>query len=212
MKMVEVFYYIPVEETDNVVECGLRLSRWFDKEVVIEGEMRKCVSALLNPRDDIEKYRSNRYKCVKLELSPGNCYIADKYLYRLGRSCPDIMDIYCGSIIPIENYIFGSYRLPECLVTGTVIAGQISVLGKGLDTPILFDSSEQLYMNNLMEACKEGYEDFNDCLLYYFYCKLAQIGKVDKIEDSESRVALFFDKKSGKVTTIRVPEIEKDQV
>ncbi len=86
--MVEVYYYLPSREVEEVVECGLKLSKWHDKEVVINGDSKKCISALLNPRDDIGKYRSADFKCVKFELAPQYCYAADRYLYRVGLNYP----------------------------------------------------------------------------------------------------------------------------
>ncbi|MCX7841551.1 MAG: hypothetical protein N2489_00560 [Clostridia bacterium] len=205
--MVEVYYYLPVQHADNVIDCGLKLSDWFDKEVRIGGDLKKCLSALLNPKDDLEKYRSSEYKCVKLELSPNYCYAADKALFVAGHNYPQVMELYEKSIIPVKDYRFGSYRLPECLVTSTVIAGHISPLDKRLDSPVLFDNSEELYINNIIEAYKEEHDDFNHCLLYFFYCRLAEIGKVDKIEDNRNRIAVFTDKQSGSVTTIRIPDV-----
>jgi hypothetical protein len=64
--MVEVYYYIPVEEAENAVECGLKLSRWFEKEVMLNGESKKCISTLLNPRDDLNKFKSAEMNCIKL--------------------------------------------------------------------------------------------------------------------------------------------------
>ena len=48
VSMVEVYYYVPIEELENAVECGLKLSKWYDKEVLIGLERTKCISALLN--------------------------------------------------------------------------------------------------------------------------------------------------------------------
>lgn len=130
--MVEVYYYIPAEEVENAIECGLKLSVWFDKEVHIGHDNKKCLSALLNPKDDIEKYRSASLRCVKLELYPRYCFVADRYLYETGLNHPEIMKLYLDSVMPIENYTFGLYRLPECLVTSTIIGDQISLLDKRL--------------------------------------------------------------------------------
>ncbi|MCX7708749.1 MAG: hypothetical protein N2484_02750 [Clostridia bacterium] len=204
--MVEVYFYLPVDKVGEVVECGLKLSDWYSKEIVINGDVKKCLSALLNPKDDIEKYKSNDYKCVKLELSPNYCFAADKYLYVAGQNSPKVMEMYHDSIIPVKEYIFGSYRLPECLVTSTVIAGHISVLDKRLDSPILFDNSEDLYINNILEAYKEEHDDFIDCLLYNFLAKLAETGKVDKIEDTENKIAIFIEKGSNKGFTVKIPD------
>lgn len=205
--MVEVYYYMPLPEVDNAIECGLKLSKWFDKEVAVEGEIRKCISALLNPKDDMDKYKSAGFKCVKLELSPNYCLVGDRYLYEVGQNFPEIMKTYTESIVPVEKYIFGSFRFPECLVTSTLIAGQVSLLDKRLDSPVLIDKSEELYINNVMETYREMHYDFNDVMLYYFYCKLAEAGKVDKIEDNIKKIAVFLDKGTGKAFTVKIPDI-----
>jgi hypothetical protein len=207
--MVEVYFYLPVEDVENAVECGLKLSRWYDKEVSINGETRKCISALLNPKDDLVKYKCQAYRCVKLELSPNYCFVADRYLYTIGLDSQKVMKAYTDSIIPIEKYNFGMYRLPECLVTSTPISGQISLLGKGLDSPVIFDNSEELYLSNIIESCRERYEEFNDTLLYYFCCKLAEIQKVDKIEVDDKKTAVFIDNRDNRVIVTRIPDIEQ---
>lgn len=205
--MVEVYYYVPVEEVESAVECGLKLSKWHNKEVNIEADRKKCMSALLNPKDDIEKYKSDSFRCVKLEVFSGYCYAADKYLYDVGLNHPEIMDLYYKSIIPVEKYTFGLYRLPECLVTSTVLGDQISILDKRLDSPVLFDNSEELYINNIIEDYKEKYPGFNDIMLYYFYCNLERKGKMRKIEDRGKSTVVFQDKETGRVFTIKKPGI-----
>ena len=205
--MVEVYFFMPVNEVDIAVECGIKLSKWFDKEVVIEGERRKCILALLNPKDDIKKYNSGEYRCLKLELDPKYCFVADNFLYQVGLGSLDTMKMYTSSIIPLKDYIFGSYRLPECLVTSTVIAGRVAVLDKRLDSPVLYDNSEGLYMNNIFETYKEEHDDFNDAVLYYFYCKLAEVDKYTKTEDNDKEIAVFVDKTTGRVITIKIPDI-----
>jgi hypothetical protein len=205
--MVEVYYYIPAGEVNNAVDCGLKLSIWYEKEIVIEGSSRKCIIAFLNPKDDMEKYMSNDYRCVKLEVATNYCYVADRYLYQVGLSEPRVMDLYIESIIPVQEYIFGSYRLPECLVTSTVIGGHISPLNKSLDSPVLFNNSEELYISNIIETHKEGHCNFMDDMLYYFYCNLAMCGKFDKYEDGGRKIAAFIDKRDGKAYTIKIPEI-----
>jgi hypothetical protein len=207
--MVEVYFFLPAQEVDTVVECGLKLSKWAEREAVIEGESRKCVSALLNPRDDMKKYKSSEFRCVKLEVQPKFCYVADRSLYEVGLGSQEAMDMYMGSVLPVENYIFGSYRLPECLVVTTILPGQIHVLNKRLDSPILIGSSEELYINNIIETYKERHEDFYDCLLYNFFSKLAQIGKADKIEVSDKNITVFVDKTREKVFIVRKPDMGK---
>lgn len=205
--MVEVYYYVPVEEVENAIECGLKLSECFDREVAMEYDKVKCISALLNPKDDIEKYRSESLRCIKLELPSEYCFVADRCLYEIGLNHPKVMELYLNSIMPIKDYTFGLYRLPECLVTSTIIGEQISLLDKRLDSPVLFDNSEELYINNIIESFKEEYPDINDILLYYFYCNLANKGKLERVEDEESKVVIFLDKEAGKAFSAKKPDI-----
>jgi hypothetical protein len=205
--MAEVYFYIPANDADNAIECGLKLSTWFGLEVLINNEEKKCISALINPKDDIEKFKSAEYKCLKLELPPKYCFIADKYLFKLGLNSVRAMELYIKSIIPIENYIFGLYRLPECLITSTVISEQISLINKNLDSPVLFNNSEELYINNIIETYKDEHPDFNDCLLYSFYSMLAENGKADKIVDIDNKISIFIDKKIDRAYTIKMPDI-----
>lgn len=203
--MVEVYYYVPQDKVENSIECGLKLSEWYEKEVHIGHENKKCFCALLNPKDDMEKYKSSTFKCVKLELYPRYCHVADKYLYDMGLKHPEIMDLYKESIMPIENYTFGLYRLPECLVTTTVIPEQISLLDRRLDSPILFNSSEELYINNVIEDFKQEYDDLNDRLLYCFLKDRASKGELELIEEEGKNVVVFIDKKIGRAFTIKKP-------
>lgn len=207
--MVEVYYYLPTRHVDNAVACGLKLSDWYNKEVVLEGDRKKCISALLNPGDDKAKYVSADYKCLKLEILPKYCYVADSLLYRIGLTNPEAMDMYERSLIPVERYNFGHFRLPECLLTCTVIGEYVKVLDKRLDSPIFFNNSEELYMGNIIEGFKEMYSDFNDALLYSFFCRLVENGNMKKIENAEGNLAIFADSRHGKVYTIKVPDLGK---
>ena len=176
--------------------------------MLINGESRKCLTALLNPKDDMEKYKSDRYRCVKLEVLPKYCFIADSHLYRMGLSNPAAMELYYKSVMPVEDYVFGSYRLPECLITSTVIGEYISMLQDKLGPPLLFDNSEELYLNNIMEVYQEENTEFIDAMLYCFYSKLAEMGRLRKMEDKENRVTVFFDRSNNKRYTIKTPDMD----
>jgi hypothetical protein len=206
-KMVEVYFYMPANQAENAVECGMKLSEWYSREVEIGGEIKKCISALLNPRDDYEKYMSQEYKCLKLEVQSKYCYVADSLLYEAGLAHPEVMEMYAGSILPIEKYAFGDYRLPECLITGTIIGENINVLGKGLDTPVLYNNSQELYFGNMLEGFREEHEDFDDTLLYHFFKRLCSEAKASCVEDPSSGLAVFRDTRSGRIYTLRIPDM-----
>lgn len=206
--MAEIYYYVPTGKVDYVLECGLKLSDWYDKEVNIHGIKKKCFSAHLNPKDDINKFNNRSLTCVKLQVLSNYCHIADKYLYDVGMDIPVVMDTYTDSIVPIEEYMFGYHRLPECLLTTTVIGEQISRMNRAKDSPTLVYDSERLYVSNLIEANKEKYPDFEDAGLYYFYSNLVKFENIDKIEDIKKNIAIFTHRETKKTFVIKIPKNE----
>jgi hypothetical protein len=205
--MVEVYFYMSVQKADIAAECGMKLSEWYSREMELGGERKKCISALLNPRDDYERYMSHDYRCLKLEVQPKYCFAADSLLFEPGLAHPEVMEMYKRSIVPIEKYTFGDYRLPECLITGTIIGENICVLGRGLDTPVLYNNSLELYFNNILEGFREEHDDFNDSLLYHFFKRLHLEGKVNCVEDSASGLAVFQDSRINRTYTLKIPDM-----
>ncbi len=204
--LVEVYFYIPADKASYAVECGLKLSEWYSREAVIDGSSRKCISALFNPRDEHEKYTSGSYRCLKLEIDPKYCFAADRSLYEAGLSCPRAMELYKASIMPIGSYTFGEYRFPEVLVTSTILGENISLTGKMLDTPLLYENSQELYFNNLMEFLRDEHSDLNDTLLYLYFKWLCETGKAECISGGDGTYAVFRVNGEQRVYTFRTPD------
>lgn len=209
IELVEVYRYLPAEEVPNVVECGLKLTKWYDRTIIADGQKNLYISALLNPKDDMAKYCSDNFKCVRLEVPSKYCHVADKSLYLAGQRNPEIMNLYYKTLIPVEQYIFGSYRKPECLINTTIIYSQISELNKGLGSPVLYNNSEELYLNNIVESLKEEHDNFNDAILYYLYDSLVKEGKYRKVESADSNLAVFNDNRTDKFYIIKKPDLKK---
>lgn len=209
---MDVYYFIPGKMIDNVIGCGLKLSEWFEREVPVNGEIKKCIPALLNPKDDITKFKSPDYKCLKLAVNPDNCYIADRFLYETSQISDFAKELYNKSIITADKYIFGTYRLPECLIFSTLLEEQIDIADKRMDFPILFENSEKLYVNNIIESYREENENFSDVLLYYLYNTLAESKIIDKIEDKEKGTNIFFERNSGKTFCVRFPKVDTKSI
>lgn len=204
--MAEVYFYMHADKLADAVECGIKLSEWYSREVRIGGEIKRCISALLNPRDDNKKGAMNDYKCLKLEVHPKHCHVADSLLYIVGSAYPEVMRLYERSIVPMEQYTYGSYRLPEILITSTILGDQISLPGRWLDTPVLYSNSQDLYLGSLLEGMREEHEDIDDTMLYLFFRRLCEEGKTSGIEDAESGLAVFTRQSDEKVFTVKIPD------
>lgn len=206
---MEVYYYLPLSEVYTAIECGISLSKNYSKEVLIEGRVKRCISTLLNPKDDLKSYKCEELKCVKIDVPPKYCYIADRRLYEVGLENERVMEKYNKSIIPAEKYIFGTYRMPECLVMTTILGEQISLLNKNIDSPVLVDDSERLYVNNLIEEFKDKNDYFYDELLYHYMDKYAEDGKLQKFVNRAGNYAVFYDEAEDRSYTLRVPDFRK---
>lgn len=204
--MAEVYLYMPSDKIANAVECGIKLSEWYSREVRIGGVVKKCISALLNPRDNNERGVPGDYKCLTLEVHPKYCHVADSLLYKVGLVHPEAMEMYEKSIVPMEQYTFGSYRLPEALITSTILSEQVSLPDKWLDTPVLYSNSQDLYFNSLSDSMKEEYDDIDDTLLYLFFKRLCEEGKASMIEDAASGLAVFTRYRDNKAYTFKIPD------
>lgn len=191
MLMVEVYYYVKTENVSNILECGLKLSACHNREVLIGPEKVMCFSGLLNPKDNLELYRSSDFTCLKIQVKSEKCFVADRFLFENASDTDYSMDLYYKSIIPVKKYIFGTYRLPECLITTTILPGEAAVLDKRMDSPVIYTNSEELYINNILQELREQLAESDDFLLYYFFDKLAEGNYLAKLENPQNRTAVF---------------------
>lgn len=204
--MHEIYYYVDSCKVSDIIDCGLKLSACYDREVNIGGEKKLCFSGLLNPKDDINLYKSCTHTCLKVQVKRDQCFVADRFIYDTISREQENSGLYEKSIVPLEKYIFGTYRCPECLVTTTILAGEASVLDRRMDSPIIYENSEDLYINYILQDFREQYAEFDDYILYNLFNKLAELNKVDKIESVDSDKTVFKSE-SGRIYCFRRPEL-----
>ncbi len=206
--MPEVYYYVSSDKVSDIIDCGLKLSAFFDKEVMIDGDIQQCFAGLINPRDDMNSYNSESLTCIKINVRGDKCYVADRFVYDTIKEEPENLELYNKSVIPLEKYIFGTYRMPECLITSTILAGEAARVDSCMDLPVIYGNSEDLYINNILNNFREQYDKFDDYLLYSLFNRLAELGKVDTIKSNDGGKAIFTDQ-SGQIYCIRKPELNK---
>lgn len=205
--MADLYFFVSKGKIEDVVDCGLKLSEWYDRELILPGmsESKKVLKALLNPRDDTKKLKDTNYKCVRLQVELEYCRVSDASLYRMSQENPGIKELYYSSIVPLKDYCFGTFRDPEVLVMTSVLPEFIKVTGLTLDIPLLYENSENLYLVNLMEKHEELYNDSGNHLLYAFFTYLESKGKATRFEDKEHKNVVFFYTDSKEYTVLRIP-------
>lgn len=203
METIDVYCHISVDRADNVVDCGLKLSDMADREIMLNGMSKRCFQAYLSPEDDADFFEQNDYRCIKIQVRKSVCRMADGFLYEMGKTNEDAMKLYEKSIIPVENYVFGIYRKPVCLITTTMIPGEITLLNKNLDAPVLFRKSEELYVNNIIESFRYEKDNFYDSLLFSYFAYLEQNAQAVRVQSEDGRMVVFKLKDKDELYCIR---------
>jgi hypothetical protein len=162
--------------------------------------MTPCISTLVNPKDDLANYKSSNLICLRIEIKDEYCFIANKELF----GNENTIDLYSKSIVAPKDYIFGTYRIPECLITCTILPENINEKNKIMDYPILYDNSENLYINNLIYDMREKYKHYDEISLKLFLDKLESQGQFKKIENEDS---IIYSNQAGEIYTIKIREV-----
>ena len=66
--MADIYYYMKSDDVKDVLSYGLKLSEEFLGQKMIRGFEKKYMIGLLNPRDDMEKYESIEYTCIRMKI------------------------------------------------------------------------------------------------------------------------------------------------
>jgi len=207
--MAVLYFYIPAQKLEDVIDCGLKLSEWKDRNQAMPGgDVKPCIRAFLHPMDD-KRHADPTLRCIKLDIPVEYCMVGDNDLYQLGLEYPEIQKTYIDSMFPLDKYLFGSFRSPECLVFTTVLSEQISPLGKGLGEPILYENSHTLYVNNLLEQYNSRYDEINQVLLYSFLTMQKHKGCIEGLQSEDKGLAVFYDRQMNHPITVPIPEFNK---
>lgn len=133
-----IYYYTKKENLPIFLKYGIRLSKNFDKELNINGYVKPYLIGLLNPKDDMQKYNSNDFTCLKLDILDDHLKVVDK----------NIINNSSGTQIEysqINTYILGTIKNPIVLADTSVISNKICVYNKNIDIPLLYNNSEDFF-------------------------------------------------------------------
>lgn len=192
---MKVFYFAKVDSAEEIMDCGIKLNQYFEREITVNGFQKRFLLAYLHPADCL-KFYDDTYKAVKIKAPEESSYIAEGALYD-----DQNLHLYESSLIPIREYRLGTYRKPECLIQCTLLPHQIEDYDRRRDEPILYDNSENLYMNRVLYKAREEYSFFDDLALERYYDMLVEEGKYIKEECPDFNV--YINKEDNEIITIR---------
>ena len=132
--MAIVYRYVKKDKAQDILKYGIRLSKQFDKEVNLNGYQKQCITSLLNPKDDEVKFQSEDYVGIKIDIENEYCKVID---FSNEEEAP--------KAIELNNYILGTFKNPEVLITSSILPERISILNKDIDYPVLYTNSRDYF-------------------------------------------------------------------
>jgi len=145
--MADVYFYIDKNILTNTLRYGMKLSQNYHSEVFIDTVLKKCMFGVLNPKDDLIKWNSTDCSCIRAELKNEYLFITDSIFINTNH--------FEKSLIPINEYKFGTYKTPIVITLCSILPEQLHTVNKYIDVPVLYESSKDLYYKNIIECLKE---------------------------------------------------------
>lgn len=167
--MATIYFYVDSSKLSKALSFGIKLSENFSNTVPINGLEKRVFVGLLNPKDDIKKYNSDNYTCIKVNLYPEQCYVLNEVSLII---TPKDGDYH---LIPLNEYIYGTYENPRVIFNTSILPEQIELINDVIDEPLLFDNSKDLYyklrINRLVDELEPQdvylalceYFDYKEC-------------------------------------------------
>lgn len=135
--MATIYFYVKSSKLNETLRYGIKLSQNFSHIIPIKNIEKKCMVGLLNPKDDIDKFNSDDYVCLKLNLYLEQCYIINDVSL--------VIPPKEYEIINIKDYKYGEFESPRVLFSCSILPEEITILNKTIDEPLLFDNSKDLF-------------------------------------------------------------------
>ena len=137
--MATIYFYVDSSKLNKIKSFGLKLSDNFSHTIPIGNFEKRVFVGLLNPKDEPNKYNSDKYTCLKVNLYPEKCYVINEPSLIVTPKDGDY------GLISLNDYCYGQYPNPRVLFNSSILPEQIEVLDDIMDEPILFESSKDLY-------------------------------------------------------------------
>ena len=120
--MATIYFYVKSSKLNETLRYGIKLSQNFSHKIPIKEIEKKCMVGLLNPKDDINKFQSDEYVCLKLNLYPEQCYIINEVAL--------VIPPKDYEVINLKDYKYGEFESPRVLFSCSILPEEITLLNK----------------------------------------------------------------------------------
>ena len=135
--MATIYFYVKSSKLNETLRYGIKLSQNFSHIIPIKGIEKKCMVGLLNPKDDMDKYNSDEYICLKLNLYTEQCYVLNEVSLIIPQKEYEVINI--------QDYKYGDIESPRVIFSCSILPEEVTILNKIIDEPLMFENSKDLF-------------------------------------------------------------------
>jgi hypothetical protein len=193
-----VYYFCDREKLDLALRDGLMIKDFADRKIGYKDMNTLAIAGYLNPQDNKQKKNDMQYVCLELSTDNNTCYATDKDLFESHKYNPldhDIRSRYYKSLISLEKYRYGQYRVAEVLIHRDVAPANIKLYSSKDRGIVNFSDEFNPYYGCLLEEVRE--EKGNEYIIY-LYCEEMVNNQtfefVNEIDLPEGNVRIYYDR------------------
>ncbi len=175
--MATIYFYVNSSKLDIIQRFGIKLSENYSHTIPINNLQKRVFVGLLHPKDDMFKYNSKDYTCIKVDIYPEHCYVLSEISLIIAPKDNNY------KLIPLNDYQYGYYESPRVVFNSSILPEQISLLDDVIDEPLPFESSKDLYysikVNQLIDEMdpQDAFIALSDYLDYQAPKKVSNLDK-----------------------------------
>lgn len=220
MDKVTLFFHVPEREIVQLLKKGI-WPRTNEGEKNLPIIRKESVIAFMSPKDKPLYDKSEEYHCVSFEVNPKVCMVGDMDLANtiMNYEINDEVDqeiverwsrIYENSLMPLDQYRFGTFRAPEILVSRCISPEELEILG---EKPVnLFGDHYDIYLKNTFYSLEENLSNGMELFLYLFFDYLSQRGILSKVshkKEGDKNLTIYLQSETQRFFTIFEPNIKE---
>ena len=193
--MKYAYIYLKIDEYDNCIKYGLKLSEYINKTIILNNCEKKGFICYISPKDSYF-YNNTNYACAKIDISNlNNVYIIDDTF--------ENYKFYNEFMIEANKYILGTFENPKILICTSIIPEKIHRYNKLIDSPLPYDNSKDFYyLKKIYYILEEKKVDLSKSLNYLLH-SMVDSNSAEYFSNKDESIQIFIDNDNKKYTVCK---------
>ncbi|MEZ0537241.1 hypothetical protein ACAG39_08310 [Caldicellulosiruptoraceae bacterium PP1] len=183
--------FIPVDknEKQKYLTEGIDINKCYNKVIGLAGIEIKCISGFLT--NDII---SGDFIAAKIDINKSYAANYDLWVAYTLTSNQEFNKMYIRSIVNLKKYMFGTFRIPEVLITESIPSQDLFEPMFNNSSKFIESKNDEIYINFLIEKITKDEKIANSVVIDYFnrLCETTQDFSKKIINKGDNKLYIFI--------------------